>query len=141
MSYFGNLTLNDPNLLTNSVIDLSSNSGLTGPGNYVFGPGAVGSYNTSYSIGSSRASIQDSNLKGTTLHVKGDAEFEGDLKINGRSIATVLNQIEQRLALLEPNIKLEAEWEELKALGDQYRKLEQHIKEKSKTWDILSQEE
>jgi hypothetical protein len=32
---------------------------------------------------------------------------------------------------------LESEWEELKALGEQYRALEQHIQEKMATWDKL----
>jgi hypothetical protein len=32
---------------------------------------------------------------------------------------------------------LEEEWEELKSLGEQYRQLEQHIKDKQATWDRL----
>jgi len=38
---------------------------------------------------------------------------------------------------LKPNEKLESEWEELKALGEQYRALEQHILAKQATWDKL----
>jgi len=49
----------------------------------------------------------------------------------------MIGKIEQRLNILHPNEKLEAEWQELRALGEQYRKLEQHIKDKQATWDKL----
>ncbi len=48
-----------------------------------------------------------------------------------------MEQIEQRLNILTVNAKLESEWEELRALGEQYRALEQSIIEKMKTWDKL----
>ena len=79
----------------------------------------------------------DPNLKGATLQVKGDAEFEGDLKIQGVSIKESLNNIEKRLAILHPNKKLEEKWERLKALGDMYRELEAEIIEKVEIWSIL----
>ena len=72
-----------------------------------------------------------------TLQVKGDAEFEGDLKIQGVSIKESLNNIEKRLAILHPNKKLEEKWERLKALGDMYRELEAEIIEKEEIWSIL----
>ena len=71
------------------------------------------------------------------LTVTGDAEFEGDVKIKGRSITELLNQIEQRLAILEPNKELEAEWAELHELGERYRKLEKELAEKSRVWGLL----
>ena len=49
----------------------------------------------------------------------------------------MIGKIEQRLNILHPNEKLEAEWDELRELGDQYRRLEQHIQEKQATWDRL----
>jgi len=60
-----------------------------------------------------------------------------DIEINGESMIDMLRQIEQRLNILKPNEKLESEWEELRALGEQYRALEQHILEKMATWDKL----
>jgi len=65
---------------------------------------------------------------------------DADIDINGRSLKQFMDNVEQRLNLLRPNTQLEQEWDELKRLGDQYRQLEQHIKEKMKTWDILSKE-
>jgi hypothetical protein len=71
------------------------------------------------------------------LKVEGDAEFAGDVKIKGKSIAETLNKLEERLAILHPNPELEDRWEELKELGKRYRELEKEIIEKEKMWDIL----
>ena len=71
------------------------------------------------------------------LHVKGNAEFEGDVKIKGRSISEMLDKIEERLAILHPNEQLEDKWEELKKLGEAYRALEKDIIEKEKIWETL----
>jgi len=62
---------------------------------------------------------------------------DADIEVNGESLMTMLHRIEERLNILTPNDKLEAEWEELKSLGEQYRKLEQHIRDKQATWDRL----
>jgi hypothetical protein len=71
------------------------------------------------------------------LHVKGDAEIEGDLKIKGKSLADAIDNIEKRLAILHPNKDLEERWEQLKALGEHYRELEKDILEKEKIWNTL----
>ena len=71
------------------------------------------------------------------LTVSGDAEFEGNIHMNGRNLTDVLSNIESRLAILRPNPALEEEYDELKELGDQYRKLEQKLVEKQRTFDIL----
>jgi len=73
----------------------------------------------------------------STLQVKGDAEFEGDIKLNGKSLDETLTKIEERLAILHANPKLEEKWEKLKELGKQYRELETDIIEKEKIWSIL----
>jgi hypothetical protein len=62
---------------------------------------------------------------------------DADIEINGKSLMDMIEKIEERLNILTPNEKLEAEWEELRELGNQYRKLEQHIKDKQATWDKL----
>ena len=43
-----------------------------------------------------------------------------------------IESVESRLAMLQPNPKLEAEFDKLKQLGDQYRALEREILEKQK---------
>jgi hypothetical protein len=73
-----------------------------------------------------------------TASTKIKLDGEGaDIEVNGESLIGMIKKIEERLNILTPNEKLEAEWEELHALGEQYRKLEQHIKDKQATWDKL----
>ena len=72
-----------------------------------------------------------------TLQVKGDAEFDGDLKLKGKSLDKTLTRIEERLAILHPNEKLEEKWVKLKELRKQYQELEADILEKEKIMEIL----
>ena len=72
-----------------------------------------------------------------TLSVQGDAEFDGDITVKGRSLSQFMDDVEQRLNILRPNPALEAEWDQLRALGEQYRELERQLTEKSQMWDTL----
>ena len=62
---------------------------------------------------------------------------DGDIKFGNVSLKDFMETVSRRLAMLTPNPKLEAEWEELKTLGEAYRALEKDLTEKSQTWDIL----
>ena len=79
----------------------------------------------------------DPSLKGATLSVKGNADFEGEVTIKGKNLTEMLEKIEERLAILHPNEKLEDKWDELKELGKRYKELEAEIIEKEKVWAIL----
>ncbi len=92
--------------------------------------------NTSSILDNSPAILSTVNNSGT-LSLKGK---DADIDINGVSLKDFMQRIEQRLELLTPDTRLEAEWEELRALGDQYRKLEQEINARMKTFDILKNE-
>jgi hypothetical protein len=72
-----------------------------------------------------------------TLQVKGDSEFDGDITVKGRSLTEFMDSVEQRLNILRPNPALEAEWDQLRKLGAQYRELERQLTEKSQMWDTL----
>jgi len=48
-----------------------------------------------------------------------------------------LDGLEQRLGLLKCRGDLEADWSELKALGDQYRAMVKSIEEKTQMWTTL----
>jgi len=72
-----------------------------------------------------------------SLKVSGDAEITGTLRWRNRDMDQWIESVESRLAMLQPNPKLEEEFNKLKDLGDQYRALEQEILEKQKVWDIL----
>ena len=62
---------------------------------------------------------------------------DADIVINGHSLTDTLQALEERLNILVPNPKLEAEWAELKQLGDAYRKLEADLTEKASMWKVL----
>jgi hypothetical protein len=63
--------------------------------------------------------------------------YDSDITIGGKSMREFMKQVEERLAILEPNKKLEAEWAELKELGERYRAVEQDLLEKARVWQIL----
>ena len=69
-----------------------------------------------------------------SISLKGE---KADIDINGVSLMATLKRIEERINLLTVNTELEAEWDELRDLGDQYRALEQRIKDKMETWNRL----
>jgi hypothetical protein len=60
-----------------------------------------------------------------------------DIEVNGESLMEMLHRIEERLNLLTPNQELEAEWDQLRELGNQYRALENKLTEQGKMWDAL----
>jgi hypothetical protein len=62
---------------------------------------------------------------------------EADIEINGASLLSMIQRIEQRLNILSPNKQLEEEWEQLKELGEQYRALEKKLTEQGKMWETL----
>lgn len=71
------------------------------------------------------------------LHVKGDSFFDGEVNIQGKNLIEMLERIEDRLAILHPNEKLEQKWDELRDLRKKYLQLEKEILEKESVWNIL----
>ena len=60
-----------------------------------------------------------------------------DIVINGVSLVDKLDAIAERLNILDVNKELEAEWDQLRELGEQYRQLELDLKAKSEMWETL----
>jgi hypothetical protein len=60
-----------------------------------------------------------------------------DIEVNGESLMTMLHRIEERLNILTPNKELEADWDQLRELGEQYRALEKKLSEQGEMWDAL----
>ena len=114
-------------------------SGLYWGMNGTSGIGSSGQVLTSNGTNPSWANISlaEPNLEGSTLKVKGNADFDGEVTIKGKSLTDMLDKIEERLAILHPNPDLEDKWDELKELGKRYKELEQEIIEKEKVWAIL----
>ncbi len=98
------------------------------------GPGGAGAGYAIANNWSNNTAYTDIQSK---LKVNGDAEFAGDVRVRGRSIDETLTRIEERLAILVPNEKLEQDWEELHQLRMQYVELERKLLEKQQTFDIL----
>ena len=72
-----------------------------------------------------------------SLKVTGDAVFDGDIMIKGKSLSDSLAEIEKRLGILHINPDLESRWQLLKDIGDQYREIEKDLLKKEKMWEIL----
>jgi hypothetical protein len=62
---------------------------------------------------------------------------DSDIEIDGLSLKATLQAVNSRLAILIPNPKLEREFEELRAVGDEYRRLEQELREQVQMWNVL----
>jgi len=108
-----------------------------GHGSNIIGAGSntYGHVWTTTGTGSSPYTINPYTMNQSgKVHITGE---NADLVIGEKSMRDWMERVEERLNLLTPNAKLETEWEELKSLGEQYRRLEQHIKDKQATWDRL----
>ena len=101
---------------------------------YVYTTTGTGGYTISPNV---YDTILSTSANPNTLNVKGDAEFEGDVKIKGKSINETLEKIEEKLAILHPNEELEKKWEELRSIRQRYLEVEAEIIEKEKMWAIL----
>ena len=78
-----------------------------------------------------------STVSHRSIQIKGDAEIDGNLVVKGRDLTEMLETIESRLAILQPNPKLESEFDELKALGDAYRAAEKKFLDQKRVFEIL----
>ena len=95
---------------------------------------ATGANKYAYTSNGTYASSPITSTPNGTLDLRGEG---ADVRINGVSLTGVLKNIEERLNILRPNTELEADWDQLRELGDQYRQLETKLKEKSKMWSTL----
>ena len=69
--------------------------------------------------------------------IAGDAVFEGNITWQDRDMRAWFESVESRLAILQPNVELEDEWEELAKIRQQYVELEKQLLEKQRVFDIL----
>ncbi len=121
-----------------------TSGGLGYPSNqvYLVGGGAgggTGSLTTNISAGANWSTANTLNVP-----VSGRMELRGnqaDIVINDVSLNDTLRSIQDRLNMLRPNRELEAEWDQLRDLGEQYRDLEKQLMEKQRAWDLLRKKE
>jgi hypothetical protein len=126
-------------LSSRTVADTITISNVTSPYTVT---GAIGAgfsntvYTTSMSAGTNAPWMTSTLGQVSAPKIRLDGEG-ADIEVNGWSLVDAVKRIEERLNILTPNPALESEWSELRELGEQYRKLEQYIKEKQATWDKL----
>ena len=103
-------------------------------------PSMVYATNTIGSSTISGSGLHSSELSNSTITINTNGiEMQPgtDIVIGGQSLMKTLDVINERLAILQPNTRLESEWAELKELGERYRAMEQDLLEKARAWDIL----
>jgi len=130
-------TMNNINTVTGPVDTTTVSAGLYWGMNGTSASPSSGQVYTSNGTNNSWITAADPNLKGASIQVKGDAEFDGEVTIKGKKLSEMFEKIEERLAILHPNPELEDKWDELKELSKRYKELEQEIIEKERVWNIL----
>ena len=127
MAYIPTASITSPATVTvSSTSTVYTGAGLGGAGSpYTFNTGA-GNVILNNGGGSWTTSVTGTsgNLTGSGLHVTSDAEFEGDIKWKGRDLGKILDGIERRLAILQPNPKKLAKFEALQKAYNHYKVLE-----------------
>ena len=123
---------------TITITDTLNNMSITSPYTVT---GAIGTtINTNFpnaiwaGSGATTAPWMTQNPTGAKISLNGES---ADIEVNGWSLVDAVKRIEQRLGLFQPNPELERDWEDLRELANEYRKLEQHIKDKQATFDRL----
>ena len=132
------ITLLDP--ANTSVVSGGYTVGPAWPGNLTVGSISAATLNSGAITGLGAThpnTVWSSNL---STNASGKIQLTGDnadIEVNGVSLMSVINELKERLNWLEPNPKLEAEWDELRELGERYRALEKQCKEKAEVWKKL----
>lgn len=103
----------------------------------IAGSGGSGGGGMSYSFNNPTWTATATDIKPNSINVNGDAVFNGNIEWKGRDMREWFNSVESRLNILQPNPKLEKEWEELAELRMKYVELERKLLEKQQVFDIL----
>jgi hypothetical protein len=97
-----------------------------GTGTYGSLPGSSGSsyVYTTNSTSPWQNLTMTNNIQPSSLNVKGDAEFEGKVKVNGQDLGEFMETISKRLAILVPDPAKLEHFEALKKAYNHYKTLE-----------------
>ena len=72
------------------------------------------------------------------MRITGD---DADIEINGVSLKQTLEDIQQRMAILQPNPVLEKEFKELREIRQKYMQLERNLLDKKEMWETLNKDD
>jgi hypothetical protein len=86
--------------------------------------GTSGAYLTSNGTWGTSPTFTTVNTTAPSIQVKGDAEFDGDVKLQGKSLNAWMETMEKRLAILVPNPKKLKQYEALQKAYKHYKMLE-----------------
>jgi len=135
-----NLTT-DPAYGAVPTVTISDNTGFgytVGGLNGATGSNTIWTTNTtaagSFTIGPNYSAVGSQLDQNGRMILRGE---NADLDINGKSLKNWMEKVEERLNILTPNPELEQEWDELRRLGERYRKLEKRCKQKAEVWKKL----
>jgi hypothetical protein len=132
------LTLGTTNTVTMTVGGGGTSYNLSTP----MGGGGT-SYNLSTPSTISTNGIYSNSIwSNPTVKIDSKLQLNGqdaDIVVNGESLLDTLHSIQDRLNMLRPNHQLESEWDQLRELGEAYRRLETELMEKQKMWQTLKQ--
>ena len=78
--------------------------------------------------------VQSPPMAGPKIRLEG---ADADIEINGVSLWATMQEISNRLNIMQVNPELETQWQELRELGEKYKQLEQHILDKQATFDRI----
>jgi hypothetical protein len=138
----------DPDALK-SVWNINGSNTITKHGNTVsmplgpitsIGTSTSGSYISNGTYGAAANWTTAPTTAPLTVNASGKIDLQGesaDITINGTSLLATLEALQERLNWMQPATELEAEWDQLRELGDRYRELEQQCREKSQMWAKL----
>jgi hypothetical protein len=117
------------------TVDLSgvySNVSITSP--YTVTLGGPNTVFTTASTGIGSPWVQSPPMAGPKITLEGS---DADIEINGVSLWKTMQEIANRLNIMQTNPELEEEWDQLRKLGNQYRALEEKLKKQSDVWNKL----
>jgi len=132
------ITWSDPNYVANSFGTYSSPT--------TFGPNVsgvntvLGGTGYTYTTNTTNPFLATGSNPAMVVSQSGSIDIQGqnaDIKINGKSMKTWMEAVEERLNILTPNPELEKDWDDLRRLGQRYRALEKKCKEKAQMWAAL----
>jgi hypothetical protein len=128
-SSHGDCDLTSASISTIDLTDFNSNITISGSGGYNFSNANV--YTTSGTTG------LDFNWQPSSkIQLNGD---DADIEVNGQSLMSMIQGIQDRLNILCPDPEMEQEWNDLRAIRDQYEAKLAECREKSRAWKALKQ--
>jgi len=116
----------------NETINISSGS--LAPGYGAVPPATMTWPNTAPAWSFSDLSITQPSGK---ITLTGD---DADIEINGESVVSMLKDIRDRLNILQVSQEMEQEWDELRAIREQYEAKLAECREKSRAWSALKKD-